>query len=522
MPKPFKVVLEELGFLGPFLLRATKLKDREGKAGRESIQLVADGSVKDEMCEHFGSDRRLPIIFPVAAFAPKPGTKYECLARWRNGAHIIEAVPSERMRTVLARTPVWNPGTQPAPRLEFIEKGGRFAARLESGALVIPYGVEITAAKTIFAAGEMSIKPATTRPFWVAGKAEAVARVSDAKIDTLAVFNGEEVDMFNPSWAAQFRIFGRFLTAFEIFGYPNVTRLIVEKDHGKSKVGIVEQAEKLVADGTKWWRKIFALTLHPDVAGEGTSEPERERRSILFGEAANERDRAAAWLFRWARWTEGEVIAGRRDLKIPKPIGRGERKPLKKYCSLVEMGKEQLVDYFLVGQPEAKRPEPPKRTVVVPTPRSQLDKAGTLEEAQAAVQNRRRVTSERLRARLAAATAEKTAKTRPAPKVASKPVRKAAPPKPVTEDKVVHNEKATTTVADQVDPAIRAKLEARRKPETPLEQVAGIGPKTAEKLMAVGVKSAEALAKAPKADLELQLGAKEAKKLIAAAKELIG
>ena len=571
--RAFEAVLVELGFVGPFRLKTVELVDKKDQR-RKTRQLVPVGEGEnDRVLQALRCERR-PFIFPVAAFRPVLGRLYDCLIRLREGARVIEAVPAtEQVRNILHRQGLWDARPRPAPRLEFVEKGGRWSSRLQDGSLVIPFDVDITSAKTVFEAGELAIRPASTRTFWIAGLAEEMGKVSEERIDALALHkheydeNGNPVLVklpFDPSCAPQFRIFGRFVTAFESFGYPT-TALIVDADGHRESIR--DAVEGMIAKGMDWWRKTFSLTLHPDVAPD-VSDAERERRGVLFAESASERDQAAEWLRDWAAWTEAKILAGQRDepppepsgpdqatewLKdwaawaetevlagrkptFPLPIGREPRVFFKKHAALVELDRGQLVDLFVTGQPAAVPPPVlPQRPVIERKLLSPLESATTRDEMRQAI-------ASRTKAKLEAFERRRKAGEKPAARPAGKPptrpttttkapvaavnthgVRKigdTAVAQPPTERTAHEEGSGGASVADRLDEAIRAKLAAKAK-RTPLTDVPGVGPETAKKLEQSGIRSAEQLARTDPADIELQLGGKAAEKLIRAAQELL-
>lgn len=362
-PKSLENYLREVGFRGAFALKA-KRSERGG------IQLVptsndATNNIKDA----FGLER-LPFIFPVAAFCAKVGSYYNCLLNLREGARIMEAVPDEPNRTKLTQTGDWKSEVELAPRLVFTkDHRGRYSTRIDD-MLILPLDLKILDTKTTFETGELSIRRAASRTFAIAGEARKVAATPERKLHGLEVYDGEKVKFSSP-FAPQFKVLGRWLTAFELLGYPDTNMLQGIRDSREKRFQIAqfrEGIEGMIAAFERWWKRIALPTVHPDIVrysqifSDISQTVVEEHFLRLWQNSEPEMNRAIDWLREWA----SVVVADRKlvlTIVIPEPHGRrrrvfvGSRDDNHSKTFLTALTQDELLKLIVLSQENVLRVE---------------------------------------------------------------------------------------------------------------------------------------------------------------------
>lgn len=307
-------------FRGPVRLRCQTMK-ADVPGARKFVP--ADNNERGIIEEMFDLENHLPWFFPVAAFSPQVGKVYPCCLRLRGT--IIEVIPENRTR--LQQSMEWQPDPQPSPTMEFKRdnRGHWIARHPKTGQYIQAFEMELEAGpdgKAVISPGQLSIRPAMTRTFWIAGDPE---KVKQATVMALDMYHEVEAPCVGPgAQAPQFFILDGYFTAFEAMGVPI----------GKGVVEISSFHADAVAHARsfeKWTHRRLLALLHPDRLNEYSLAPERraevEGMSARTGKVIRE---MTAWFTRWAEEAQADLRLQRTaglalQLSIPPPAGRKPR-----------------------------------------------------------------------------------------------------------------------------------------------------------------------------------------------------
>lgn len=317
-------------FLGPFALRAVAAGGKTPVA--DAIKFVPVN--EDDFMTKMGLDE--PVrIFPVAAFKPKLGKTYNCLCRLRPNARIMEALPLGH-DTMSGRE--WLPEPVVANfAVEFHrdERTGNFWGKHpKAGQAILPHKEwEMPAPDKdgviIAPTGTIELRPTCTRTFYVAGPVGslAVEKVSHFALD---VYEGNGEDKPDYSYAPQFRLFGRWWTAFQVVGNP--FQGLFEADSFTMKE-IRLQATSACEQLEKWAVRELLPILHPDFI---TTKNFSGATQVRILEVADE---TRVNLMALTEWFSGWVDTVLQDLtrrkaagkpltvKVPAPVGTVKKHP---------------------------------------------------------------------------------------------------------------------------------------------------------------------------------------------------
>lgn len=336
-------------FLGPVSLRCVETKDNNGTVS--TCLRPADDETREKLLDIFELEN-LPRIFQVGAFFPKAAKTYDCFVRLR--PRIIEAIPDKR--SSLTRTGEWQPMPILSPfDLVFEKDQDRWMARHpKTSQYIQAFDMQFEASddgKAQVPAGTIALRPACTRTFWIAGNPETIKAISDHAIEA---FQEQEKEDF--SYAAQFRLFGRYFTAFEVMGDPMVG--FKDMSSFESNIGLA------ISSFEQWTSKKLLPVLHPDSIGQRQLKARTYTQTLdLADETRNSAEACVKWFRRWAQNFCGEIHRRRAagalsTLHVPLPVGRKPRENFR----LIGLDREDIEKMlFRLGKRTTVKRENPKR-----------------------------------------------------------------------------------------------------------------------------------------------------------------
>jgi hypothetical protein len=353
------------------------------------------------------------MIFPVAAFRPRSGESYDCYIRLRG--KIIETIPVFKLN--FRKDGIWAPDTIVNPyELELQQTNGRWQCRHpETGQFIRVFDVELEAdasGKAIVHKGQLVLRPAQTRTFWLMGDAAHIGKVAEHAIEVMSEDGKDKPEEFNQ--APLFLIMGKWRSPWECIGDP--TGGYIEVGHAKDQAGqdvdfgeLYEKAfretlETMIKNFTHWRGHVFLPALHPDhyvqdARYKAMDPAKQEKLEEIASTTRTESDLMIGWVRRWADFFLADIKMRRAvgmplTRKLPQPAevpGGNPRRAPKKI--LVNMTQDEVETALFTPAKEPmqlrRKPVAPKPAPPAPPPAASKRKAPTEAERQAELAGRK-------------------------------------------------------------------------------------------------------------------------------------
>lgn len=299
IPLPLSKIVRQ-NFTGPFLLRAVKANPNYP----ESVKFIPFD--EDDFVDRMGLGDEFVQVYPVAAFQPKPGNQYNCHARHRPNASIIEVIPVgyEIMSGREWRTD--STVTDFDVRFK-VDNGRCWGKHPKTGQAILPHDAWTMppAGKDgiiIAPAGLIELRPTCTRTFLVAGAVGTLSQISHADLEVYEDRGG----VVDYSYLPVFQLFGQWWSPFQVLGNPFVG--LFEAD-SFTLTGIRTQVETTCQEIERWAARELLPLLHPDVIDNlPLIDPsDRPRLHDLANETRNSLRDLTAWLKGWVAFTLSDI-----------------------------------------------------------------------------------------------------------------------------------------------------------------------------------------------------------------------
>lgn len=376
-------------FVGPVKVMAERLEGTPAGITYKPVDKAAASELRDLLGLR---PNQAPMLFGVAAFRGKEGEDYDVYARLRG--NIVELLPVFKLG--IREQGVWKPETMTNPfELELELKNGHWGGRHpETGQHIRLVDMDLTPnaeGKAHVHPGELVLRPAVTRTFWLLGQAGVVGELSDNAIET---YDAEQEEDF--SYAPYFRIMGRWRSPWECIGDPTFGGIVVleQVEHAEPKPKrrhrkaeeqpapkpptthevFEQELEAMIERFDLWRRKVLVPTIHPDRLLNPSvltvSDEKLEELQRIADETRHQSLLMVEWLRRWAKHFVADLrlrrslgIPPNRNLPQPLPMP-GRNKPLKEL--LVDLKAEDIVRILMKPARDpirvTRKPAEPKKT----------------------------------------------------------------------------------------------------------------------------------------------------------------